>query len=395
MTQRAPAPKPDLPIDELVRGDKLRLLFRQSPFAVMGAFLSSLILGWLLWDMGDHHRIAGWLGLLGLSTLMRLTLIVIHYRAKTVHLSLQRWELVYWSTMAISAGIWGLGALFVMPQANFLAEVIVLIFTVGLAGSAVLAYAPYGRMTSSAIALVLAPVTLWFLLQPAPLLRGLALATLLFAGSALRTSTVLSGALTKALRLSHEMELAHRLSSHAAQTDALTGISSRRAFHERGEQLFSYCLRNQRPLSAIVMDIDHFKQINDSHGHHIGDAVLLRVGELLQISFRKTDACGRLGGEEFAMLLADVTAEEAVDVAEKLRRAVSELDLKSPNGDSIPITASLGVADAGDDLQTLIQRADKAMYQAKVGGRNRVVAAAAGGISAAMPIAKQNPAPSA
>lgn len=395
MTQRAPAPNPDHAIDDLVRSDMLRLLFRQSPFAVMGAYLSSLILGWLLWDMGDHRKIAGWLGLLSISTLLRLTLIVAHHRAKAVHLTLRRWELIYWSTMAVSAGIWGLGALFVMPPANFLAEVIVLIFTVGLAGSAVLAYAPYGKMTSSAIALVLAPVTLWFLLQPAPLLRGLALATLLFAGSALRTSSVLSGALTKALRLSHEMELAHRISSHAAQTDALTGIGSRRAFYERGEQLFGYCLLNRCPLSAIVMDIDHFKQINDSHGHHIGDEVLQRVGGLLQTSFRKTDACGRLGGEEFAILLAGITVEEAIDVAEKLRRAIAELDLRSPDGDSISITASLGVADAGADLQTLLQKADKAMYQAKLNGRNRVVAAAEGALSAAMSIAEQNLAPAA
>ncbi len=374
MNQHSSSSSPDAAIAELVRKDQLQLLFKQSLFAVIGTYLALLILGWLLWNLGDHRKIAIWLGLSGIATLLRLGLIGSYYRAGH-HYAPQRWELAYSLTMMLSATVWGFGALLVMPPDSLLAQTIILIFAVGLGGSAALAYSPYRMMTLSAIAVVLLPSILWLLFQPSSLQRGLALAAMLFTGSAVRTSAVLSDALTKAFHLSHEMELAHRIASRAAQTDALTGLSNRRAFYERGEQLFRYCMRNQRPLCAIVMDIDHFKRINDVHGHHAGDEVLRRIGELLHTMFRKADACGRLGGEEFAILLADIETDGALDVAEKVRRAVSSLEFTLQEGGSMRITASLGVAKAGSDLRTLMQQADKAMYQAKAGGRNCVATA--------------------
>ncbi|MFB1010022.1 MAG: GGDEF domain-containing protein, partial [Thiopseudomonas sp.] len=139
------------------------------------------------------------------------------------------------------------------------------------------------------------------------------------------------------------------------------------------------CLRNQDPLGIILLDIDHFKQVNDSWGHAAGDRVLQDIARILQSGARPYDLPVRLGGEEF-MLLCDNAGPDVVQmVAERIRQAVEAHEFVLDDGRSIRITSSLGccsqVADADADaalMQTMIDRADKALYCAKRGGRNRV-----------------------
>jgi diguanylate cyclase (GGDEF)-like protein len=301
-----------------------------------------------------------------------------YFRAPISQRTPQRWERVYWITLLITGGIWGIGALVLMAKDDMLSQAITLLFAVGMAGSAVSTYSAYRSMTLTAIGLVLLPSTTWMLLQPLPMQRGLALSTLLFSVFVIRATRELSNALQTSFRLTHEMAQAHRIASHAAQTDVLTGINNRRAFFERADQLLSYCQRHQHPLCVLVMDLDHFKAINDTYGHHAGDMVLRQVGELLQTSFRAADLCGRLGGEEFAMVLADTPIEAGLSMAEQLRRDISQLTVELSQGQTLQVTVSLGVVAAhlsSDDLPMLLQRADEAMYRAKARGRNRVLAA--------------------
>ncbi|MDD2925700.1 GGDEF domain-containing protein [Rhodoferax sp.] len=376
----APTSDPARVIAEEVRTDQLHLLFRQSFFATFGSFVAACILGWLHWNLGGSHNVIHtWLALLGASSLLRLVMFLTYFRTPERLRIPSRWERVYWLTLLLSAGIWGIGALVLMADGELLLQAITMMFTVGMAGSAVSTYSAYRSMTLSAVGLVLLPCTTWLLVQPSLLQRGLALAVLLFSASVVRATRELSVALQNSFRLTHEMALAHRIASHAAQTDVLTGINNRRAFFERAEQLLNYCQRNQRPLCVLAMDLDHFKDINDTHGHQAGDMVLRQVGELLQTSFRSADICGRLGGEEFALLLADTQIESAQEIAEQLRSDLSNLIFELPQGHIQHISASLGVAAAdlaNDSLQTLLQRADEAMYRAKTSGRNRVVTAA-------------------
>lgn len=377
----APTSDPASAITEKVRTDQLQLLFRQSFFATFGSFVAACMLGWLHANLGASPSVIHtWLALLGASSLLRLAMFVSYFRTPE-HLRVpSRWERVYWITLLLSAGIWGVGALVLMTDGDLLLQAITMMFTVGMAGSAVSTYSAYRSMTLSAIGLVLLPCSAWLLVQPSLLQRSVALAVLLFSASVVRATRELSVALQNSFRLTHEMALAHRIASHAAQTDVLTGINNRRAFFERAEQLLSYCQRNQRPLCVLAMDIDHFKDINDTHGHQAGDMVLRQVGELLQTSFRSADICGRLGGEEFALLLADTEIESAQAIAEQLRSDLSQLIFELPQEHLQHISASLGVAEAdldNDTLQTLLQRADEAMYRAKTSGRNRVVTAVA------------------
>ena len=165
-------------------------------------------------------------------------------------------------------------------------------------------------------------------------------------------------------------------------TDALTGTANRRHLFQRLEMEVTRAQRFGNDLSLIMIDIDHFKAYNDRNGHPAGDEVLKGVAAALLRTVRKIDTVARYGGEEFAVILPQIRREEAIAVGEKLRRAVSQINF--PNADRQPggrITISVGVAHFPTDAQDLTQlllRADAALYAAKNGGRNRLVAYSAG-----------------
>ena len=165
---------------------------------------------------------------------------------------------------------------------------------------------------------------------------------------------------------------AERLAEH----DPLTGLLNRRGFNQQAATLWSSCTRNQRPLSLIMLDLDHFKLINDQHGHLIGDQVLQVSAQLLSHACRAGDILGRWGGEEFLFLLPDTDLEQARLFAERLRQAIAAHHLPR-GGEPIRFTASFGVAQRNRHLQleALIDEVDAQLYAAKQNGRNRVACA--------------------
>ncbi|MDB5848651.1 MAG: hypothetical protein JWP29_2403, partial [Rhodoferax sp.] len=162
-----------------------------------------------------------------------------------------------------------------------------------------------------------------------------------------------------------------------AHTDSLTGVLNRRAFTERSAEAIAGARRQQRPLAVLMLDIDHFKQVNDGHGHAAGDLAIQRVAAVALRNLRALDLLGRLGGEEFGILLPETTAGEALATAERLRNAIAA-DLLVNDGSEIALTVSIGLSSLrpGEDIQALYQRADQALYAAKRAGRNRVFVAA-------------------
>ncbi len=159
-----------------------------------------------------------------------------------------------------------------------------------------------------------------------------------------------------------------------ASTDSLTGISNRRYFMAQAEQELRRSRRFARALSVMMIDIDHFKLINDKHGHAVGDAVLQSVVKSALESLRQSDSMGRLGGEEFAVILPETELAAATEVAERLRQHMAERPLVAER-EAIPCTVSVGVAQltAQDgSIDALLNRADEALYRAKHNGRNRV-----------------------
>jgi len=160
-----------------------------------------------------------------------------------------------------------------------------------------------------------------------------------------------------------------------AVTDELTGLYNRRAFALSGEKEVGRSRRYQRPLALILFDIDHFKNVNDSHGHLIGDHVLRVLTGLVTRTTRSTDIVCRYGGEEFIVLMPEASRDEGLAMAERLRQEISRMTVVTAVG-TLSLTVSLGVAalhlDEDENLESLIARADRAMYQAKAAGRNTV-----------------------
>lgn len=154
-----------------------------------------------------------------------------------------------------------------------------------------------------------------------------------------------------------------------AETDALTGISNRRTFQAALERELSRAGRNGEQLTLAMFDIDHFKALNDTHGHQAGDEILKKVAHALATTCRDFDTPARYGGEEFVVILPSCSSQESLAVAERLRKAIAEIETETP------VTASSGVATFpthASDLHNLLKAADEALYESKRGGRDRV-----------------------
>jgi diguanylate cyclase (GGDEF)-like protein len=171
-----------------------------------------------------------------------------------------------------------------------------------------------------------------------------------------------------------ELKVAKQRAEELAHKDELTGLNNRRAFFEHSQHAFRQAKRYNHPLSVIMIDIDHFKMINDNYGHSFGDKVLEMFSEPLQGSVRDFDIVARMGGEEFAIVLPETGLEEAENLAERLRTAIQNMTIRNEKHE-IRITASFGVVTCKDDdknIESLLTKADDALYVAKKKGRNRV-----------------------
>lgn len=155
--------------------------------------------------------------------------------------------------------------------------------------------------------------------------------------------------------------------------DPLTGLRNRRAFEEAVEQRLADAARDGLPLSIVVADIDHFKQVNDIWGHQAGDNAIANFGHLIAGMVRENDVCGRIGGEEFCIVVCDCSEESAAGLAERIRASFVQLQHEGL-GEDIRLSASFGVAQwsAGEGYRRLFSRADTSLYRAKDNGRNRV-----------------------
>jgi diguanylate cyclase (GGDEF)-like protein len=161
-----------------------------------------------------------------------------------------------------------------------------------------------------------------------------------------------------------------------ATTDGLTGLNNRRHFFDLADREFVRYKRYNTPLSVFMMDIDHFKRINDTHGHAVGDQVLRHLAKKLTGLVRDSDIVGRYGGEEFAVLLPETKLEIAAAIAERVRKAIEGDAARTEESGDVNYTLSIGVSAFTRDVRTVgavFEAADKGLYEAKATGRNRVV----------------------
>lgn len=174
----------------------------------------------------------------------------------------------------------------------------------------------------------------------------------------------------KTVRLTEEL-------ARLAVTDPLSGLANRRRFMEALHAEIERTRRSGRPFSLLMLDIDHFKRVNDTYGHNVGDKVIVALAKTVAAGVREIDTAGRLGGEEFGIILADTGLEGAIIAAERLRRAVEAMVVPTEDGTPLRVTVSIGAAERGRDEtapEELLRRADTALYTSKNSGRNKVTA---------------------
>jgi diguanylate cyclase (GGDEF)-like protein len=193
------------------------------------------------------------------------------------------------------------------------------------------------------------------------------LAWIVILNSCLQCGAMVAYVWMTASLLRHDLEV-------QASTDPLTGLLNRRAFELASEKAFAACRDADLDISAIVIDLDDFKEINDTHGHHCGDEILIAVSRALEAGMRKQDVLARIGGDEFAVVLPQTTLEEAEEIAERLRCAI-ERTADEREGAGVKLTASFGVAvrqDSTASWDQLIIQCDQALYAVKKLGGNLV-----------------------
>jgi diguanylate cyclase (GGDEF)-like protein len=174
--------------------------------------------------------------------------------------------------------------------------------------------------------------------------------------------------ITERKKIEHSLE-------YLVQIDPLTGVFSRRHFMAMTERELASAARYSWTLSVLMLDIDYFKQVNDTYGHQIGDLVLQKLGNLFQGLLREVDIVGRYGGEEFAVVLPKTDLIQAFEISERLRRTVESCNIPLEHGLPLSVTVSIGITalkDSSENIDALLARADKALYEAKHQGRNQV-----------------------
>lgn len=162
-----------------------------------------------------------------------------------------------------------------------------------------------------------------------------------------------------------------------ARTDTLTGLHNRREFEAQSEKEITRCARFHAPLALLLIDVDHFKRINDTQGHQCGDDVLKTISVLFKSELRDTDTLARIGGEEFAVLMPMCDRGAAQEAAERLRKRVAQQHFEGRNGQDLQVTISIGISThraTDQSIGPLLKRADQALYEAKASGRNLTIA---------------------
>lgn len=346
-------------------------LFSQFLLAALVNLLLAALVALALWGDAPHGTLLAWLGAIAVMTLVRTGLHRLYRRTERPAPAV--WVNRYLVLAGINGLLWGIAAPLFVPSVPPPQALVLVIAIAGIAAGALPVNAAVPRVYFVYLATTLTPVAgTYFVLGER---AGLILGTMaLLYGVALAVAGANYGRqLLHAYELAAQLNDANRELERRASHDALTGLWNRSRFETELDHELDRVTRYDSSCALIMLDIDRFKQINDTQGHDMGDLVLRRLGEILRAEVRSPDCVARWGGEEFMILLPETDLSAASWVADRLRRRIAESDFGEPG----PITISLGVTiyREQEERSQLLKRLDDALYLAKQSGRNRVEAA--------------------
>ena len=364
---------------EHIRGERVRFVFIQSALPIVFSPIAAVILSATLWNTVDHALLTSWTAGLIALCLLRIGTNLGFARAVAGEREIRHWERIFIASIMLVDLWWGFGSLLLLPKNEMIVDAVVFAFVMLMAGGHTASYSAHPFTVVAGVLCLTVPITVLFGLQPDTFHRAMAFVALMYVAASMRSIRTLGYFFGRTYRLAHELKQEKARAEELARIDFLTNLANRRAFYEQGERELRSLERNARPAAVAMFDIDHFKSINDRYGHAGGDAAIRAVAELIRANLRASDVAGRLGGEEFALLMPDTSIDAALAVAERLRAATESVVVEH-EGRRVGFTISAGVAalPPGATLDAWIARADAALYQAKQSGRNRVAMDATG-----------------
>ncbi len=356
-----------------IRIEKIKLLYLHSLTPIILSAVAGLFLMAALWKSANHQHLLIWFATTFIFACARIWLMTLFKRENPQGSAVLKWEQPYAISLMAVFLVWSLGLICIMPRDNLSAVFILNTFSIGLAGAAISWYSPLRYLQMATISLALIPMIIVLLTLGHEETFWVGIAAICMYVSCMITSVLLQKTFNGNLELAYDLEQAKKQAENLARTDALTGLNNRRAFFDKAEPLFAYCKRSQQPISALMLDVDHFKKINDSYGHAAGDIALRNLAQLIITNLRDSDLACRFGGEEFAVLLPNTNAEEAMGMANMLKQLMASTTIALADENALSLTASFGIAENGETVEDLLNHADKAMYAAKNSGRNHVM----------------------
>jgi diguanylate cyclase (GGDEF)-like protein len=386
-TTREPQPALDVPRQQHVRTThaedeaiaartrmaQVKTIYRQANLSLSISLVIAVVWCFVLRDVASHSFLKGWLAIVFALAALRFVVVRAFYREERSIDDMPLWEFRFAVCLLASTLVWGIGGWLLMPSHSPLHQAVIYFFMMGMAGSNIVAFAAHIWCSRITLWAMLAPATLWFLVQGEPLLQVMGGAGLVYAVIAMKGARELGQMLQRMFQLSHDLRVAHDRAQELARIDDLSGMNNRRAFFDLGAAAFERARAGDGSFSLLMIDIDHFKSINDRFGHAAGDRVIRAIAEAIKQNVRAVDIAGRLGGEEFAVALPGTSRKDAMFLAERLRQSIAAMEIHH-NGQTITLTGSLGLAESQGSLSldTLIHEADSALYKAKANGRNRI-----------------------
>lgn len=360
--------KADQEIRERLKAEQVSVVFRQAASKQVLSPLAGVILIAVIWPVGDPVRLTVWLAaMLGMGVVRQI--VASRYIRAPEPRDTRKWEIRFMATVSLAAAAWGFGGFVNLVDLPVAYQALIYLFMIGMAGGTTAIYAAHPPSVAFTIMVIMGPTTLYFISTWEPYYLSMAAGGILYHFAAVRGIQLTNAAFHNSFRLAHRLE-------QIARFDSLSGLVNRLAFTEDGERIVANVRRSGRSCVLLMIDLDHFKSINDKVGHAGGDSVIRQFGALVSATVREGEIAGRLGGEEFAVMLPDANIHHGEALARRILQRIRSNPVQMGD-ETIAYTASIGVAvcDGHCTLDQLMARADDALYVAKHAGRDRFVLA--------------------